>query len=361
VSLGGTFQIAAYTLAARAIITFFINPIWGTYADTVGPKEVMIWNCFGIVVSHFLLSLTPIFELHILWRILQGAFFGFPIGAISYLLAVVPKDDQGMNIGYAGAVIGIGFNLAAISGGILANIHYRVPHVFAWILSIINCLFLMNFLDKITPTPTSTPTPTKSKSKFQAFSDILNMLRLTQLRPVLLLRTINEISLSIANTTNLEFIRSSPAIQFTLNQRSALFFILGILTLLVNANVKRISEVLGGEQYAVTSGYVACIIAIFLISFAQEVYMIISCMMVFAMSSCFQAALLNSLAAQRVSEDKRGLAISYGESMAALGGILGPLFVGFVLPLGEKFPYIFYCILVIIGIIQFWMGMSKTQ
>jgi len=111
----------------------------------------------------------------------------------------------------------------------------------------------------------------------------------------------------------------------------------------------------------VICGYVLSSIAMLLVTIAESRTGVVMCFIMFAMGTCYQAALLNSLVAQRVSEDKKGIAISYGESMSALGGILGPIFVGLLFPLGKELPYYSYCLLITVGMVQFLWLLTKEE
>jgi predicted MFS family arabinose efflux permease len=312
----------------------------------------------GIGISHFLLFLSPSLSFHIIFRLIQGVFFGFPIGAISYLLSVVSKEEQSMNIGFAGAMFGIGWNLAAVGSILLAYLYIRLPSLVGCFVSLLNAFILWYYLDPIYRTRT-TALP---KSPLQSFSDIFQMLKISQLRPILIMRTISEITLSLGNFSNLEFIRTSPIILLNKSYVSGLYLCIGILTLIVTANIKRLTELIGGEPITVICGYVVSSIAMLMVTMSESRTGVIMCFIMFAVGSCYQAALLNSLVAQRVSEDKKGIAISYGESMSALGGILGPIIVGLLFPLGKELPYYSYCLLITAGITQFlWLLMREEK
>jgi len=288
-----------------------------------------------------------------------GVFFGFPIGAIAYLLSVVPKEDQGMNIGFAGAMFGIGLNLAATGSFILASISLRLPSLLGCILSLINTLIITYFLEPLPRNPSRNPT--LMKSPLQSFADIFQMLKVSQLRPILIMRAISEVALALANLSNIEFIRTSPQIFFNKSYISGLYLCIGIVTLFVTANVKRMSEIFGGEPLTVICGYIISCVSVLMVTFTENRTGVILCFILFSVGSCYQAALLNSLAAQRVSEDKKGLAISYGESMSALGGILGPIFVGILFPMGKEWPYYSYCLLIALGMTQFLWLLIKEE
>jgi len=302
--------------------------------------------------------LAPSLYVYLFFRLLQGLFFGFPIGALSYLLATVSRDDQAKYIGLAGAMLGIGFNSAAVGSLLLANVYVKLPSLVGSILSLLNAVMIWYCIE-----PVVRNRPSLSfKSSFQAFGDIFQMLKIAQLRPILIMRTISEISLAIGNLSNLEFIRTSPIIVLNKTYISGLYLCIGILTLLVTANVKRLSEAFGGESNTVILGYIISLISMLMVTISETREIVIFCFILFSVGSCYQAALLNSLAAQRVSEDKKGLAISYGESMAALGGILGPLIVGLLFPMRKELPYYSYCVLILVGMTQFfWLFLREEK
>jgi len=117
----------------------------------------------------------------------------------------------------------------------------------------------------------------------------------------------------------------------------------------------------GREVLKISMGYSLGVIIILILCWVRNLESFLFLMGIYAAATAFQSTLLNTMASLVVPEGLRSVIVSYGECMVALGGIIGPALAGTLIPLNENYPFYVYCILLSIGIIQFWSNSKEKK
>jgi len=369
-SLGGSFQISSYILAIRSLATLLTNPLWGTIADTLGRYEVMLYNSIGLSISFLLLGLADNLYMVLISRIIQGSCSGFTIGALSYIADIVPPRDQSSKLGMASAMFGIGFLIAAPLGGVLAaRFGFHAPPLLASFTSLLNIIIIFLFLKKKPPTSTETKkTEEKTEKKsvsfsetlFRTFGNIFRLLQNTDLRPLLILRTVVEVSMNITNSANFELIRSSSKFGFDPEQRGFLLMFFGLLSTFTLLNLPNILHLLRHDHVVLITGYVLSIPIALAIPFSPSATVFVMLLCATTIATGCQPALLTGMTSARAKENK-GLVMSYGETMVALGGIVGPIVTGLLMPINPALPNFVYAVLMALGIWKLVVGFDSSK
>jgi MFS family permease len=125
-------QISIYTVLV-SIVAILLNKPWGALIDRFGCKSVMLVCAFGIAIVPFvwffpradflwILGLEAIYSA-ILWTGFNLALFNIPI-------ASSPKDGRTLYLAVFSVVSGVGFFVASLLGGMLAeswsDIHWMI-------------------------------------------------------------------------------------------------------------------------------------------------------------------------------------------------------------------------------------------
>ncbi|MER1986844.1 MAG: MFS transporter [Solibacillus sp.] len=112
---------AGLIFAATFISAFIMSPIWGRVADKYGYKPIMIFNCFGIALSIFLMGYVENVIQFFFLRLAMGVVTGFIPMSVAFVSKHTPKETAGKTLGtmQMGSVGGTLFG--PIIGGIIAD------------------------------------------------------------------------------------------------------------------------------------------------------------------------------------------------------------------------------------------------
>jgi len=155
--------------------------------------------------------------------------------------------------------------------------------------------------------------------------------------------------MNITNSANMEFLRSASLFGFDPQQRGFLLMFFGLLSTLTLLNLSNIISLLRYDHVALVSGYAISIPLALAIPFSPSTSVFVALICAFTIATGYQPALLNGMSAARAKENK-GLVVSYGETMVALGGIAGPIVTGALMPIDPALPSLVYAILMVLGI-----------
>lgn len=147
------------TLDALAVfaVGFFVRPLggalFGTVADRIGRRSVMLWSVGTMAVTTLVIGLLPTYESIGVWagilllfcRLLQGLSTGVeaPLST-AFAIEVMPKGHEGRAAGYISFFVNFGILLASlvsfatsylIGGDAMATWGWRVPLLFGAALS----------------------------------------------------------------------------------------------------------------------------------------------------------------------------------------------------------------------------------
>jgi MFS transporter, DHA1 family, multidrug resistance protein len=118
--------------ASNFFFAAIFSPIWGSLADRVGRKAMVVRSCIAICIFTALMGLvTNVWQL-LGARAAMGVFSGFSAAATAMVGTVVPEEQLGFSLGWmatgqlAGALIG------PLIGGILATHFHGYRPVFFW-------------------------------------------------------------------------------------------------------------------------------------------------------------------------------------------------------------------------------------
>jgi MFS transporter, DHA1 family, multidrug resistance protein len=108
------------------------SPIWGSLADRVGRKAMVVRSCIAICIFTALMGLVQNVWQLIGARAAMGVFSGFSAAATAMVATTVPEEQLGFSLGWmatgqlAGALIG------PLIGGLLAAHFHGYRTVFFW-------------------------------------------------------------------------------------------------------------------------------------------------------------------------------------------------------------------------------------
>lgn len=124
-----------------AVANFLAMPLLGGLSDKYGRRPVLLISIAMLGVDMVILGLAPTLGILFLGRALAGVFSGTVSVANAYVADVTAPEDRGRAFGILGAAFGFGFILGPVFGGLLGEIHTRLPFFVAAAIAGLNFLY----------------------------------------------------------------------------------------------------------------------------------------------------------------------------------------------------------------------------
>ncbi|MEM7613829.1 MAG: TCR/Tet family MFS transporter [Pseudomonadota bacterium] len=128
----------AFTFAA---MQFLCGPLLGNLSDRFGRRPVLIVSLTAMGLSNLMMALAPTLLLLFVARFIAGISGATHATAAAYLADISDKGKRSANFGLIGAAFGVGFILGPAIGGLLGELGPRAPFIAAGVLALANALF----------------------------------------------------------------------------------------------------------------------------------------------------------------------------------------------------------------------------
>lgn len=136
-------QVFWYGMAAIGfgLANFLSSPILGALSDRYGRRPVLMLGFFGLGVSFFGTALTPTLWGLIVARTMGGAMQSNLAIANAYVADITPPEDRAKRFGLLGSMMGVGFIIGPVMGGLLGASNLKLPFWIAGGLVMLNVLY----------------------------------------------------------------------------------------------------------------------------------------------------------------------------------------------------------------------------
>lgn len=124
-----------------ALANFLAMPFLGALSDRYGRRPVLLASIGMLAVDMVIMGLAPTLAVLFVARALSGLFSATYSVANAYIADVTDPADRGRAFGMTGAAFGFGFIFGPVIGGILGDIHTRLPFFAAAAVAGINFLY----------------------------------------------------------------------------------------------------------------------------------------------------------------------------------------------------------------------------
>ncbi|MFA6252809.1 MAG: MFS transporter [Patescibacteria group bacterium] len=134
-------------IAVYAFCSFFSNPVLGAISDRYGRKPVLFLSLLSTSIGWFVFaSAHNVFQLF-LGRVIDGLAAGNISTAQGYLVDLAKDEkERTTNLGYIGALFGLGFVIGPFIGGVLSAISPNFPFLFVGFLALVNAIISWKYL-----------------------------------------------------------------------------------------------------------------------------------------------------------------------------------------------------------------------
>ena len=134
------FWYGAVTIAF-GLANFFGSPILGRLSDRYGRRPVLLIGFSGLALGFFVTGMATALWMLVVVRLFSGAMQSNIAVANAYVADITPPEERAKAFGKLGAMLGMGFILGPVIGGLLGGINLHLPFFVAGGLACINWLY----------------------------------------------------------------------------------------------------------------------------------------------------------------------------------------------------------------------------
>lgn len=301
-----------------ALMQFVLSPVLGSLSDRFGRRPVLLLSLAGAMVDYLIMAFSPFFWVLAIGRVIAGITSASMAVASAYMTDITPEEHRAQRFGLLGAVMGVGFIIGPVLGGLLGIWWLRAPFLAAAILNGLNLLMALFVL------PESHATK-PDRFALKSLNPVAPLVWLWNFRPLLPLIVVAVVFGVIASVPGTIWVLYG-ADRFgwdsmTIGLSLSVFGVSMAISqaVLTGPIVKRF-----GDRGTLMIGVAFDGVAYVLMGFADQGWMGFALTPLFALGGIAMPA-LQSLLTSRVSQDQQGQLQGVMASLMSLAGVVGPL------------------------------------
>jgi len=304
--------------ALYAAMQFVFAPVLGSLSDRLGRRPVLLISLAGAAINYLFLAFAPSLWLLLLGRAIAGLTSANVSVATAYITDISPEQSRARRFGLLNAMFGAGFIIGPILGGALGDYWLRLPFIAAAILNAGNLLLAYFVLPE-------SRTPTREK---------IDLAALNPLRPLRWVLTMKNLLPIIAIFFLLSATGEAYGVAWALWGTDTFGWnglwiglslgTFGVCQTLAQAFLPGPAVKLLGERGAILAGIAGVSIALVIMAFATQSWVVFAIMPIFALGG-IGAPALQSLATRQVDESLQGQFQGVLASVVSLASIAAPL------------------------------------
>ena len=151
-----------------ATANFLAMPVLGGLSDQYGRRPILLISIAMLAVDLVIMGLAPTLAILFVARAIGGLFSSTYSVANAYIADVTKPEDRGRAFGMTGAAFGFGFIFGPVIGGLLGDIHTRLPFFVAAGIAGLNFLYGYFILPESLPKEHRRPFDWKRANPFGA-------------------------------------------------------------------------------------------------------------------------------------------------------------------------------------------------
>jgi len=304
--------------ALYAAMQFAFAPVLGALSDRLGRRPIILLSLGGAAIDYVAMALAPSLALLILGRAIAGLTSANIAVATAYITDITPEENRARRFGIFNAMFGLGFILGPVLGGILGDHGLRLSFVAAAALNAANLLLAVFALPESRPPRRGT----------------IDLAALNPLRPLRWALSLPSLLPVVAIFFVLSATGEVYGVCWALWAQDVFgwngFWIglslgtFGLCQSLAQALLPGPAVRLLGERGAVLGGIAGAGLALIVLAFAAQAWIVFAIMPCVALAG-IGAPALQSLATRLVDGDRQGQVQGVLASAMSLASIAGPL------------------------------------
>jgi len=303
------------------IANFFGSPILGRLSDRYGRRPVLLIGFSGLALSFIVTGLATALWMLLVVRLFSGAMQSNISVANAYVADITAPAERAKAFGKLGAMLGMGFILGPVIGGLLGGISLHLPFFFAAGLAIVNWLYGFFVLPESLPPERRRPFVLREANPISA------------LRGLVELKGVGSLVIVIALSALAQFMTHTSWVLYTTfkfgwgpTQNGWSLFAIGLMSVLVQGVfLSRLLHRFSPQRLAIM-GLISSSICYVLWGLATEGWMLYAVIFInvlgFAVSAAMQSLIAN--AADPTTQGRTAGAVgSLNSMMAVLAPAIG--------------------------------------
>lgn len=308
-------------MASYSLMQFLFAGAWGRLSDRIGRRPVLLMSIAGGGVALLLFAFSTTYVALLLARMLHGA-MNANIGVAQAALSDISRPaDRAKMMGYFGASIGLGFVFGPAIGGILGGYALHLPALAAAGLAALNLGSAYLLLPETRQVRNAPARPWRMID-----AELWKRSGAGELRRLLVVAF-----LAMAAFSGMESVFAlwtERRSGWSALENGLLFSYLGVVIVVTQGMLIRPLRARHSERTLARTGLVGVAVGLLALALANG---LIALLVATGILALFQGILqpnLTSTLSQAAAPDEVGRVIGAGQSVSALGRVLGPLLAG---------------------------------
>jgi len=331
--------------ALYAVMQFIFAPVLGALSDRLGRRPVLLISLAGAAINYVVMAFAPQLWMLLIGRAIAGLTSANISVATAYITDISPEDERARRFGLFNAMFGVGFIIGPVLGGVLGDYWLRLPFIAAAALNAGNLLLALFVLPE-------SRTPSHEKVDLAALNPLRPMrwvFSMKNLMPVIFVFFLLSATGEAYGTC--WALWGGDAFQWNGLWIGLSLGTFGVCQSLAQAFLPGPAVKLLGERSAILTGIAGACVALVVMAFARQGWIIFAIMPVFALAGIGTPA-LQSLATRLVDESRQGQFQGVLASAVSFASIVGPLaFSTFYFVVQKHWPGAIWLSVVVVNVI----------
>jgi len=374
--------------ASYSLMQFLFVPLWGRISDRIGRRPVMLISVGITALGYLLFAMADSLVLLFVARMISG-FGGANIGTAQAIIAdSTSSKDRARGMGMIGIAFGLGFICGPAIGGVFGQFGLSAPAYAGACLSFINLMIAIAYLPetrwlKSKQGPKLAPSAKKTYLAIN-FSAALTTLRnaAPNVPRLLSLSFMITLAFSLFEQSLSLFVQATwvpeaeqffglgpaaaqPTMRHAVQLTTYFLVTVGLTSAVVQGGLIGRLATRFGERRLISMGTLTLAAGLFLLPLVGSLQqfwllLIIAVMLAFGMGITLPS--ISSLLSKSASADEQGATLGLGQSLSALGRVIGPSFAGLFFELYRGAPFFIGSGLMLISVaISFFVRTAPNE
>jgi len=303
--------------AGYSLMQFVFAPIWGRLSDRIGRRPVLLVSIAMTALAFALYGAASSFGALLASRLFAGAATANIAIARAFVADVTPPEGRAKGMGIIGAAFGLGFILGPVLGGLLSERSLSLPPYAAAALAAANGIAALFVL------PEPEERAVREQARRSRFAAFFAEMRRPGVRRVIWIYGLTVLAFSAMEATYSLLVTKHYGLD--LEHANYLFAYIGFLVVIVQGGlIGRLTRAYGEKRLLVV-GLLLQALGLATLPFAGTKAGLIIATAPLAIGNGLSQPSLASLLSRFASADEQGGTLGIGESVAAIGRVVGPV------------------------------------